>query len=133
MNEFNMLERKAGVLNLQGMQMATIHTAMFMQVLAAKQAGNEQLASFYAQRFPADMRKAYDARLAQKPFENPKADPHPFVPNLYEMRGAREAARARGARGARGARPARLVHARRRHRRQRPEPRLVGLRAAPVD
>lgn len=28
------------------------------------------------------------------PFENPKADPHPFVPNLYEVRGTREAAEA---------------------------------------
>ena len=25
--------------------------------------------------------------LAQKPFENAKADPHPFVPNLYQFRG----------------------------------------------
>src|SRR6266540_3184808 len=42
MNEFNSLERRAGLLSLQGMQQATIHTAMFMEVLAAKQAGNEQ-------------------------------------------------------------------------------------------
>src|SRR5438046_5200672 len=66
MNEFNALERRAGLLNVQGAQAATIHVAMFMQVLAAKQAGNDQLASFYAQRFPSDMRKAYDAWLAQK-------------------------------------------------------------------
>jgi hypothetical protein len=92
MNEFNALERRAGLLGVQGMQQATIHTAMFMEVLAAKQAGNEQLASFYVERFPPDVRKAYDAWLAQRPFENPKADPHPFVPNLYETRGAREAA-----------------------------------------
>src|SRR5438874_11029017 len=92
MNEFNSLERKAGLLSLQGLQQATIHTAMFMEVLAAKQAGNEQLANFYIERFPADLRKAYDAWLAQKPFENPNADPHPFVANLYETRGAREAA-----------------------------------------
>jgi hypothetical protein len=94
MNEFNSLERRAGLINVQGVQTATIHVAMFMQVLAAKQAGNEQLASFYVQRFPADMRKAYDAWVAQNPFEDPKADPHPFVPNLYEMRGTREAAEA---------------------------------------
>jgi hypothetical protein len=92
MNEFNALERRAGLLGVQGMQQATIHTAMFMEVLAAKQAGNEQLASFYVERFPPDVRKAYDAWLAQRPFENSKADPHPFVPNLYETRGAREAA-----------------------------------------
>ena len=93
-NEFNSLERKAGLLNLQGVQTATIHTAMFMELLAAKQAGNEALANAYVERFPPDVRKAYDAWLAQKPFENPKADPHPFVPNLYEIRGAREAAAA---------------------------------------
>lgn len=94
LNECNSLERRASVLTLQGMQSATIHSAMFMQLLAAKQSGNETLASFYLQRFPPDVRKAYDAWIAQKPFENPKADPHPFVPNLYEMRGTSEAAAA---------------------------------------
>jgi hypothetical protein len=92
MNEFNALERRAGVLTLQGMQQATIQTAMFMEVLAAKQAGNEQLASFYVQRFPPELRKAYDVWLEQKPFENPKADPHPFVANLYQLPGMRDAA-----------------------------------------
>src|SRR6185503_11101555 len=94
MNEFNALERKAGLLTMQGMQHATIHTGMFMQVLAAQQQGNEKLVSFYVERFPPDVRKAYDAWLAEKPFENPNADPHPFVPNLYEVRGTREAAEA---------------------------------------
>src|SRR5205814_9899341 len=42
--------------------------------------------------FPPDVRKAYDAWIAQRPFENPSADPHPFVPKLYEPRGTREAA-----------------------------------------
>jgi len=92
MNEFNALERKASVLTIQGMQQTTIHAAMFMQLLAAQQAGNEKLVNFYVERFPPDVRKAYDAWLAQKPFENPNADSHPFVPNLYEPRGTREAA-----------------------------------------
>jgi hypothetical protein len=92
MNEYNALERRAGILTLQGMQSATIHTAMFMQMLAAQEAGNEKLATFYVERFPPDVRRAYDAWIAEKPFENPKADPHPFVPNLYELRGTREAA-----------------------------------------
>ncbi|MGZ5001979.1 MAG: hypothetical protein ACXWBM_02190 [Chthoniobacterales bacterium] len=94
MNEFNSLERRAGLLNVQGMQAATIHVAMFMEMLAAQHAGNEELAKFYVERFPPDARKAYDAWIAQKPFENSAADPHPFVPNLYEMRGTREAAEA---------------------------------------
>ena len=94
MNDYNALERRAGVLTLQGMQSATIHSAMFMQMLAAQQAGNEKLAAFYVERFPPDVRKAYDAWLAQKPFENPQAAAHPFVPELYELRGTREAAEA---------------------------------------
>lgn len=92
MNEFNALERRAGLLALQGAQQATIQTAMFMETLAAKQAGNEQLANFYVQRFPPELRKAYDAWLAQKPFENSNADPHPFAPKLYETPGTPEAA-----------------------------------------
>ena len=79
---------------MQGTQQATIHTGMFMQALAAHQAGNEQLLNFYGQRFAPELRKAYGAWMAQKPFENPNADPHPFVPSLYEPQGTREAAEA---------------------------------------
>jgi len=94
MNEFNALERKAGLLTMQGMQQATIHIGMFMQALAAHEAGNDKLVNFYVERFPPELRKAYDAWLAQKPFENPNADPHPFAPRLYETPGTREAAEA---------------------------------------
>jgi hypothetical protein len=92
MNECNSLERRSGLLTVQGLQMTTIYTAMFMELLAARQDGNDKLANFYIERFPRDLRKAYDAWLAQKPFENQNADPHPFVPNLYQAQGTREAA-----------------------------------------
>lgn len=92
MNEFNALERRAGLLTVQGMQQATVHTGMFMQALAAHEAGNDKLMTFYVERFPPELRKAYDAWLAEKPFENPNADPHPFVSNLYETPGTRDAA-----------------------------------------
>lgn len=91
MNDYNAFERRAGILTLQGMQSATIHTAMFMQMLAAQEMGNAKLADFYVDRFPSDMRKAYDAWLAQKPFENSNAPAHPFVPEIYKLRGSREA------------------------------------------
>ena len=95
MNESNALERRAAQIEVQGNQALIVHTAMFMELLAAQHAGNEQLASFYAERFPPDVKKAYDAWLAQKPFENRAADAHPFVPNLYQVRGTAEAAAAR--------------------------------------
>jgi len=94
MNDSNAMDRRAGILTLQGMQSLTIHTAMFMQMLAAQQSGNEKLANFYVKSFPADLRQAYEAWRAQEPFENPKSDRHPFVPSLYELRGSREAATA---------------------------------------
>jgi hypothetical protein len=96
MNEFNSLERRAGLQTMQGMQQATIHTAMFMQLLAAQQAGNEKLVNFYVERFPPDVRKAYDAWLAQKPFENPKGRSAPF-----RAEPLRSAGNARGRRGQR--------------------------------
>ena len=95
MNESNALERRAALLDVQGSQALIVHASMFMQLLAAQHAGNQQLASFYAERFPPDVKKAYETWLAQKPFENRAADAHPFVPNLYEVRGAAEAAAAR--------------------------------------
>ena len=95
MNESNALERRAALLDVQGSQALIVHASMFMQLLAAQQAGNQQLASFYAERFPPDVKKAYEKWLAQKPFENRAADAHPFVPNLYEVRGTAEAAAAR--------------------------------------
>jgi len=95
MNESNALERRAAQMEVQGNQALIVHTAMFMELLAAQHAGNEQLASFYAERFPPDVKKAYEAWLAQKPFENRAADAHPFVPNLYQVRGAAEAAAGR--------------------------------------
>jgi hypothetical protein len=95
MNESNALEQRAALLEVQGNQALIVHTAMFMELLTAQRAGNEQLASFYAERFPPDVKKAYESWLAQKPFENPAADAHPFVPNLYQVRGTAEAAAAR--------------------------------------
>jgi len=95
MNEFNALERKAALIDVQGNQALIVHSSMFMQLIAAQHAGNEKLASFYAERFPPDVKTAYDAWVAQKPFENRNADPHPFVPNLYKVRGAEEAASVR--------------------------------------
>jgi hypothetical protein len=95
LNEYNALERRAALLEVQGSQAVIVHVGMFMQLLAAQQAGNETLARFYAERFPPDVKKAYDAWLAQKPFENRAADAHPFVPNLYQVRGVAEAAAAR--------------------------------------
>jgi hypothetical protein len=84
------LERKANVLRLDGLQHKAVHLQVFMEYVAAHFAGNAALERFYVDRFPPEVRKAYDAWMAEKPFENPAAAPHPFVTPYYETRGARE-------------------------------------------
>ena len=61
LNEYNALERRAALLEVQGSQAVIVHVGMFMQLLAAQHAGNEQLTRFYAERFPPDVKKAYEA------------------------------------------------------------------------
>src|SRR4051794_3162867 len=60
MNESNRLEQRAALFDVQGNQALAVHASMFMQLLAAQFGGNEKLASFYADRFPPDAKKAYE-------------------------------------------------------------------------
>jgi len=78
--------QQAAVLHLEGNQVTALQAKMFTEFIDGRKSGNEKLAQFYLDRFPPELRKAYDAWLTEKPFENPRADPHPFVPNLYQPR-----------------------------------------------
>ncbi len=78
--------QQAAVLHLEGNQVTALQAKMFTEFMDGRMSGNEKLAQFYLDRFPPELRKAYDAWLTEKPFENPRADPHPFVPNLYQPR-----------------------------------------------
>jgi hypothetical protein len=80
------LEQKASLLHLEDNQIIDIQVKLFMEFIDAKVAGNDKLAQYYADRFPPELRTAYDRWLAQKPLENPKADQHPFSPSLYKPR-----------------------------------------------
>src|SRR5438876_5575942 len=83
--------QQAAVLHLEGNQVTMLQAKMFTEFIDAQMSGKEKLANFYLDRFPPELRKAYDAWIAEKPFENPKADPHPFVPNLYQPRFVQDA------------------------------------------
>ncbi len=84
------LEQKAALLHLEDNQVINIQVKLFMDFISAKVAGNDKLAQFYSDRFPPELRTAYDRWMEQKPLENPKADPHPFVPSLYKPRFAED-------------------------------------------
>jgi hypothetical protein len=84
------LEQKAAVLRLEDNQVIGIQIQLFTNFINAKVTGDDKLARYYSDRFPPELRAAYDRWMAQKPFENPKADPHPFVPGLYKSRFAED-------------------------------------------
>ena len=64
-------------------QLSQIDIATFIQWVNAQTAGNRKLAGFYRQRFRAEFRPAFDAWLATRPFENPKAPTSPFAMPQY--------------------------------------------------
>jgi len=89
--EAGRLNQKAALLHLEGNQVIGIQAKMFTEFIDAQMIGNDKLGHFYSDRFPPELRKAFDAWLAEKPFENPNADPHPFVPKLYQARFVQDA------------------------------------------
>jgi hypothetical protein len=97
------LEQKAALLHLEDNQVINIQVKLFMDFISAKVAGNDKLAQFYSDRFPPELRAAYDRWMEQKPLENPKADPHPFVPGLFKPRFAEDIRQATADAGRNGA------------------------------
>jgi hypothetical protein len=84
------LERRAAALRAEGTQVMAAQVAIFMSMINAQLSGNEKVATFYSSRIGGELRPAYEKWLAQKPFENLNAPPHPFIPELYQPRFAAE-------------------------------------------
>ncbi len=84
------LERKANLMNLQGYQVQAVQAQMFMEYVSAHVSGNATLEKFYVDRFAPELKVAFDAWIAQKPFETASAPPHPFAMPQYERRFTRE-------------------------------------------
>ncbi len=80
------LQRQEMAQHLESRQVEAIQMRLVMEVIDARMEGNEKLASFYADRFADELKPAYEKWMAQNPFDNPTAAPHPFVPGLYEPR-----------------------------------------------
>lgn len=86
MNKSVAASRNALAAELQSTQLSLLDVLLFSQYLNAHASSNEPLSRFYADRFRAEARTAFDAWLATHPFENTNAPPHPFVANLYQPR-----------------------------------------------
>lgn len=85
-NHTNELQRRSLALSVESNQVETMHANIFMAMINAKLSGNQKLADFYAARITGELKPAYEKWLALKPFENPAAPPHPFVPEFYVPR-----------------------------------------------
>ena len=74
-------------------QVTQIDIATFIQWVDAHAAGQQNLAAFYRARFRAELRPAFDAWIATRPFTNPQAPSSPFVLPQYRLAQTREAER----------------------------------------
>jgi hypothetical protein len=70
-----------------------IDVATFIQWVDARATGDDELAAFYAARFRAEFRPAFDAWLATDPLSSPDAPPTPFAMDEYQVEAAAEADR----------------------------------------
>jgi len=80
------LERHAIARRLEAQQIQAFQVQIFTEAINARLEGKEELERAYAGRIGAELKPAYDRWLALRPFENPDAPPHPFVPGLYKSR-----------------------------------------------
>jgi hypothetical protein len=80
------LEREAMTLVLESQQFEAAQLGLVMQAVNALLDGNSTRAAFYTERFPPELKSAWEKWIAMKPFENAAAPPHPFVPSLYQPR-----------------------------------------------
>ena len=83
--------RRGAANQLQANQMALLDVLLFSQYINARAGSNETLSRFYADRFRGEAKKAFEAWMATRPFENSNAPAHPFVTNLYQPRLVAEA------------------------------------------
>jgi hypothetical protein len=86
MNMSAAASRRSVTAQLQSYQFALLDVMLFSEYVNARASSNDVLATFYANRFRAEAKIAFDKWLAMHPFTNSNAPPHPFVTNLYQPR-----------------------------------------------
>jgi hypothetical protein len=84
MNMSAAVSRRSVTAQLQSYQLAALDVMLFSEYVNARANSNVALANFYATRFRADAKVAFDKWIAMQPFKNSNAPPHPFVTNLYQ-------------------------------------------------
>lgn len=83
----NALRIQASRAALEGDALASAELQIFGAWLEATARGDDELAAFYQARFPAGLRTAFDAWMADDPMSNPTAPPTPFATPDYRRPG----------------------------------------------
>jgi hypothetical protein len=78
----------------EGDMVRAVQIDLFSDWIEAKSRGNEALAQFYRTRMPANFHHQFEAWLATRPLDDPKAPPTPFAMAGYQPPGFAEADRA---------------------------------------
>ena len=89
----NALGRKSSEQTVRAGQMRTMDGILFIEYLKGKERHKDSFADFFYNRFRPELKRAIDAWLATKPFQNPQAPPHPFVMEEYSLEPEQEAKR----------------------------------------
>ena len=89
----NALGRKSSEQTVRAGQMRTMDAILFIEYLKGKERHEDFLADFFYHRFRPELKRATDAWLATKPFQNPQAPPHPLVMEEYSLEPEQEAKR----------------------------------------
>ena len=78
----------------EGDMVRAVQIDLFSDWIEAKSRGNEALAQFYRSRMPENFHDQFEAWLATRPLDDPKAPPTPFAMAGYRTPGFAEAERA---------------------------------------
>ncbi|WP_051695160.1 hypothetical protein [Caulobacter sp. UNC358MFTsu5.1] len=78
----------------EGDMVRSVQIDLFSDWIEAKSRGNDALAQFYRTRMPANFHDQFEAWLATRPLDDPKAPPTPFAMTGYRTPGFEEAERA---------------------------------------
>src|SRR3954467_4930555 len=79
MNMSAAASRRSVTAQLKSYQLASLDVMLFSEYVNARASSNAVLADFYATRFRAEAKTAFDKWLAMQPLKNTNAPPHPFV------------------------------------------------------
>jgi len=100
----DVFQRQALELTLESRQIQSAHLQLVMKAIDAKIAGDEKISRFYIDRFPPELKAAWEKWISLDPFNSPSAPPHPFAVGQYtqhyapEIRAAQAAAADAGTR-----------------------------------